>query len=69
MTQHRMSPHARARHDFEGSLYREECPLCGAAPFCWCQNKQSGKPCSIPHAVRRGRAVPISNGRIPRLAR
>jgi hypothetical protein len=66
MVQARMSPFARRQHDFGGSLYREPCPTCGAAPLCWCQ-QPTGKVCHDPHAARRGRQVPERFGRVPRL--
>lgn len=65
----RMSPHARRQNDFDGSLYREPCPRCGASPFCWCRSVTTGTIATNPHRERRGRDVPSTNGRIPRLAR
>ena len=44
-------------HDFEGSLYRETCPACGALPFHWCR-QENGARRGVPHAERRGSRAP-----------
>lgn len=67
MIQLQMSSWARRDVDFEGSLYRETCPKCGADPFTWCQGVD-GKRKIVPHAARRGLLVPrLTERRGPRL--
>lgn len=67
MMQLQMSSWARRDVDFDGSLYRETCPECGAVPFTWCQNAE-GKRKILPHAARRGSLVPArTTRRGPRL--
>lgn len=41
---------------FEGSLYFERCPRCGAEPFCWCRTASGTR--TTPHRERRGRGAP-----------
>lgn len=48
----KMGPHARAKYDFMGSMYRKGCPKCGAAPFEWCVVR-SGKCFAQCHAARQ----------------
>jgi len=44
-------------HDFEGSLYRETCPTCGALPLHWCR-QENGERRADPHRERRGSYAP-----------
>ncbi|MGH8864305.1 MAG: zinc finger domain-containing protein [Burkholderiales bacterium] len=56
-TQAPMSRSSRSKFDFDGSLYREPCPECGAAPLCWCV-RPGGKRADKPHPERRGAKAP-----------
>lgn len=56
MKQLRMKRWTRARLNFEGSLYREPCPVCGAEPFTWCRTKNGGR--THTHSERHGRGAP-----------
>lgn len=47
----------KREHDFEGSLYRETCPVCDAPPFHWCQ-LENGKRRGEAHLERRGSYAP-----------
>lgn len=57
MKQLPMTSWAKPDHDFEGSLYRETCPVCGALPLHWCR-QENGERRVDPHRDRRGARAP-----------
>ncbi len=58
-----MASWVRAKYDFAGSLYRESCLTCGAAPFCWCLDRHGKNRKGNPHTSRRGAGVPVISHR------
>ena len=67
MKQYPMNRDSRSEVDFDGSLWREPCPECGAAPFCWCRGKAGNRKGGTPHKARVGRSSPPSSDRrVPR---
>lgn len=48
-----MSPRLRLKNDFEGSLYRNPCPSCGAQPFEWCVTIGGIPRPGYPHTERQ----------------
>ena len=57
MKQFPMTWWTKPEHDFDGSLYRETCPTCGALPFHWCR-LDNGNRRPDPHTERRGIYAP-----------
>lgn len=50
-----MSPRLRRKNDFDGSLYRNPCPTCGAQPFDWCISLGRIPKPGDPHADRQAK--------------